>query len=485
MKSGARSARIRLYRQFNAFRDIRLMTDSSQQSVFFEGLFDKPLTVKFSGVAQSSDSGLVLLKSVDDSLKLTSQLGACLSDERSPLKVRHSYLDCFRQRVFSIAGGYEDGNDAARMRHDPALLMSCGRDPFDPEGLASQATISRMENAVTAREVIQQGRALERIGVEMLKKRLRDNRKLKKIRVVIDLDPSVDPTHGAQQGSLFHAFYRSWCYLPMFGFLSFEGEPDHVPFAARLRPGNSKEPRGTIALLRRIVAEIRSLFGSRKAILVRLDAGFAHPRVLDALEELKVKFVVGMPTNDRLKVWAKKKQPDVRKRAKKSGETERAFDEKPYKARSWKSNRRVILKAESIPYPGRDTKDNPRFVVTNLRSAPKKVYATYCMRGDAENRIKEVKRDLHVDRTSCSRFVANQLRVIMTTAAYMMHVELRWRLRRTKLKSAQVSRLITTLIKVSVVVKRSVRRYLFQLPANFPFAQEWQQAALSLGAVSG
>jgi hypothetical protein len=207
--------------------------------------------------------------------------------------------------------------------------------------------------------------------------------------------------------------------------------------------------------------------------------------VLDTLDELKVKYVVGMPTNDVLKAWAEEWLPSVREGAEGSGESERAFDDRAYKARSWKVARRVILKAEAIPYPGRSMKDNPRFVVTNLRAAPEMVYDTYCLRGDAENRIKELKRDLCVDRTSCSRFVANQLRVTMTTAAYMLHVELRWRLRRTKLGNAQVSRLITTLIKVSVVVKRSVRRYLFQLPGHFPFAQEWQAAAMSLGAIRG
>ncbi len=473
------------YSRFNAFQSARQMTNPTQQSVLFDSLLDKTLCVEFNGVAQSSDSGLILLRAADDALQLTSRLGAILIDERSPLKVKHSYRECFTQRVFSIAGGYEDGNDAAKMRHDPALLLSCGRDPLDTEGLASQATISRMENAISAREVVLQGRELEKVGVKMLKKRLRGRPGLKKKRVVIDLDPSLDPTHGCQQGSLFHGFYKSWCFLPMFGFLSFEGEPDHVPFAARLRPGNSKEQRGTVPLLRRTVALIRETFGQRKGVLVRLDAGFAHPRILDVLDELKVNYVVGMPSNDKLKAWADGLLPVVRERAEESGESERAFDEQQYGARSWLSQRRVILKAEAIPYPDRSMKDNPRFVVTNLRMSPERVYDTYCLRGDAENRIKEVKRDLHVDRTSCSRFVANQLRVVMTLVAYMLHVELRWRLRRTKLKSAQVSTLIATLIKVSVVVKRSVRRYVFQLPAHFPFAKEWRAAALSLGAACG
>ena len=165
-----------------------------------------------------------------------------------------------------------------------------------------------MENAVSARELVMLSRELEDIAIQMLKKRSRGRK-----RIVIDLDPSVDPTHGAQQGALFHAFYRSWCYLPMFGFLSIEGMPDHVPFVGRLRPGNSKERRCTMLILRRIVGKIRAAFGPRQSILVRLDAGFAHPRLFETVEDLNVSYVVGMPNNDVLKAWTAKRMPSVRK----------------------------------------------------------------------------------------------------------------------------------------------------------------------------
>ena len=453
------------------------MSESNVHPVLFESPFKKPVRVEFDGVAQSSDAGLVLLKSADDALKLTSRLGSHLIDDRSPLRVRHRYEDCFKQRMFSIASGYEDANDATKMRHDPALLLSCGRDPLDPDGLASQATLSRMENAVSARELVMLSRELEDIATRMLKKRARGKK-----RIVIDLDPSVDPTHGAQQGALFHAFYKSWCYLPMFGFFPFEGTPDHVPFVGRLRPGNSKERRCTMLILRRIVGKIRAAFGTRQSILVRLDAGFAHPRLFETVEDLGVRYVVGMPNNDVLKAWTAKKMPAIRERAEKSGVSERSFFERQYQARSWPRRRRVILKAEATPYPDREMKDNPRCIVTNLRGGPERVYDLYCLRGDAENRIKEMKNDLCIDRTSCSSFVANQLRVLMTTAAYMLHVELRWRLRKTKLRFAQVSTLVTKLIKVSAVVTRRARRVTFQLPVQFPFAHEWRRAALELGA---
>jgi hypothetical protein len=204
--------------------------------------------------------------------------------------------------------------------------------------------------------------------------------------------------------------------------------------------------------------------------------------LLNVLEELGVKYVVGLPNNAKLNKWAKRRLPRVRRLARESGQSEREFDEKFYAARSWPHERRVILKAEAIPYIGREMKNNPRFVVTNLRHNPERVYEIYCGRGDAENRIKELKCDLSIDRTSCTSFVANQVRVVMTAAAYMLFQELRWQLRKTKLKRAQVGRLRVTLLKVSARVTESVRRIVFHLPTSYAFKTLWRRAAHALGA---
>jgi hypothetical protein len=232
------------------------------------------------------------------------------------------------------------------------------------------------------------------------------------------------------------------------------------------------------------VGKIRDTFGQRQGILVRLDAGFCYPRILDALDELKVQYVVGMPTNKRLGARAAKMWPALREQAEKTGESSRSFDECTYQARHWSRTRRVITKAEAIPYPGRSIKDNPRHVVTNLKGKPGRVYALYCLRGDAENRIKELKRDLQIDRTSCSRFVANQVRVLMTAAAYVLYQEIRWRLRR-KLGQVQVGRMLTMLIKVSARIVESTRRVVLHMPAHFAHRRDWMVAARALGARSG
>jgi hypothetical protein len=301
---------------------------------------------------------------------------------------------------------------------------------------------------------------------------------------VIDLDPSVDPAHGGQQGVLFNGYYDTWCYLPIFGFLSVNGDPEQYLFFSRLRPGTSKETRGMIPMLRRVVGKLRDAFGAGMYILVRLDSGFANPGLLDVLEELKVKYVVGLPNNKKLNRWAKRKQPRVRRLARESGGTQREFHERYYAAGSWPHERRVILKAEAIPYTGRKLKDNPRFVVTNLRHKPERVYEIYCGRGDPENRFKELKDDLSIDRTSCSSFLANQFRVLMTAAAYMLFQELRWQLRNTDLRRAQVRRIREMLIKIAARVTESARRIVFHLPTCCPFARPWRQAARALGATA-
>jgi hypothetical protein len=453
------------------------MSKSTQQSVLFEDQFDKPVHVVFDAEAQTSDAGLTLLAAADKKLGLTRLLASQIEDSRQSGKVRHEIEEMLRQRIYAIAAGYEDGNDAARIGADPALKLACGRGPVRGSDLASQSTLSRFENKPAGREAIGMLRSLEKAAVQALKRRHR-----RAGRIVIDLDPSVDPAHGAQQGVLFNGFYDTWCYLPMFGFVSVDGASEHYLFCARLRPGTAKETRGVIPMLRRMIGQLWDVYGRRQYILVRLDAGFANPRLLDALEELGVKYVVGLPNNAKLNKWAKRRLPRVRRLARESGQSEREFDERFYAARSWSHERRVILKAEAIPYAGREMKNNPRFVVTNLRHKPERVYEIYCGRGDAENRIKELKCDLSIDRTSCTSFVANQFRVVMTAAAYLLFQELRWQLRKTELKRAQVGRLRTTLLKVSARVTESIRRIVFHLPTSYAFEKLWRRAAHALGA---
>lgn len=455
------------------------MAHSTQQSVLFSEAFSKPLHVAFDAEGSSSDGGLALLAAVDRKLGLTASLAESALDPRQPAKVRHEVLAMFRQRMFAIASGYPDVRDADRLSADPCLKHACGRGPLRGEDLASAATLCRFENRVSGRELAGMMRTLASGTIKRLKRRCPRPRRL-----VLDFDPSVDKTHGAQQMSLFDGFYRHWCYLPIFGFLSIPELGEQHLVWARLRPGAASPTRAFLPALRRIVGEIRQRFGRRIEILVRLDSAFAKPIVLDTMEALGLKYVVCFASNPILKRWVKPLLRRVRRLAKREGGAARLFFERSYRAVRWSTKRRLIAKVEVIPYEGRDTKDNPRYVLTNLPPTykPDTIYDLYCGRGEVENRIKELKKDLEIDRTSCSSYLANQARVVLTATAYVLMQELRWHLRRTDFARAQVGRLRLCLLKIGARVAESVRRVVLHLPVQYPFAPAWRAAARSLGA---
>ncbi len=453
------------------------MSKSNRQCVLFEDLTAKPVVATFDADALSSDGGLSLLAALDRGIQLSSKLASKLEDVRAPGRVSHSYLELFQQRMLGIAAGYSDGNDAHQTTADPMMKMAVGRDPISGADLASQPTLSRFENGVSARSVVAAGREMERVVIERLARR---HRKAKV--VTIDIDSTVDPAHGKQEQIFFSGYYDTWCFLPLLAFLSVDDDPQQYLFHARLRPGNCRDPRGVIPMLRRTIDAVREKFGN-VTIRVRVDAGFYRPHLLDVLESLRVEYVVSVPRNKALAALSAKVMEKARKQALQSDATATLFEEFPYAAESWSRTRRVICKAEVLVYPGRTTKDNQRYVVTNrMRPSAASAYEWYCQRGDSENRIKELKLDLAMDRTSCTRFVANQLRVLMTAAAFALFQELRWRLRSSEAGRSTVARLRDMLIKVAVRVTESVRRIVCHMPTHHAWRDLWRRAALACGA---
>jgi hypothetical protein len=320
------------------------------------------------------------------------------------------------------------------------------------------------------------GRALEHAVIGRLAHRHRRAR-----RITIDLDGSEDPTHGQQPFTFFSAYYDSWCYLPLFGFLSIDDLPEQHLFFARLRPGTGPEGRCVRTMLRRVVPLLRQRF--RKAeIVVRLDAGFASSELFDLLDDLKVGYMVAMAKNSRLTIHAERHMRGVRWITEQFGKTTTLFGECEYGARKWSRPRRVIFKAEVVTLAGRDPRDNLRFVVTNLRDGAESVWKDYIKRGDTENRIKELKLDLQIDRTSSTSFLANQMRVLLTAAAFVLFQELRVALGASELGRAMVARLRLTLLKIGATVKESCRRIVIALPKSHPWQDLWRKAAIAVGA---
>ena len=455
--------------------------DSTTQCLLFPGIFRKPVVAQLDQRDGSSDGGALLLKAADGHMGLLDELTACLQDQRQAGKVDHSLRELVAQRVFSIACGYPDANDSARLASDPIHKLLLDRDPVEGKDLASQPTLSRFENGVGIKELYRMSEALARSVLRRHAKRLRR----RAYRVTLDLDPTDDPTHGAQQLSFFNGHYDSWCYLPVVGFVSFNEEAEQYLCAAVLRPGNATAAVGAVGLLRRLVNMIRSYFPG-VILRVRLDGGFAHPAVLEFLDaQPNLEYVVAMAKNAVLKRIAAPGVRRARQLSRSSGKTEHIYGEVPYAARKWRCLRRVVIKAEVVRAPGKDPKDNPRFIITNMKQSPQWIYEqVYCQRGDIENRIKEL-HDLEIDRTSCSRFWANQFRVLLTAAAYVLLQELRLRAAGTDCARAQVCMLRERLLKLGARVMVSIRRITVHLPVSFPFRPAFGRIAMSLGAQSG
>jgi hypothetical protein len=452
--------------------------DSTRQSVLFSDLLAKPVIATFDQEHASSDGGAILLQACDRRLGLTDALIGAIDDRRQSGKIRHAIGDLVRQRLYAIGCGYPDANDASRLAADPISKLLCDRDPVKGADLASQPTLSRFENAFGRADLYRMGVALADTVIERHRRRLK--RKAK--RITIDLDPTDDPTHGAQQLTFFNGHYDTWCYLPVAGFLTFNGEAEQYLFAYVLRPGNVTASVGAIGILSRLLPRLRAAF-PRARLRVRLDGGYAAPEIFAFLEREGLQYVVAMGKNKVLERRAARLMGTARRLSRESGETEHVYSETRYAAGTWEQRRRVVIKAEVVRHPDREPKNNPRFVVTNLAHSPRHLYEViYCARANIENRIKELHHGLEIDRTSCTRFLANQLRGLLTAAAYVLYQELRLRAARTAFRSAQVSTLREHLMKLGAWVESSVRRIVLHLPASCIHRNDWQIIARNLGA---
>jgi hypothetical protein len=457
------------------------VAEQSVQTLLFPDLFPKPLVATFDTPRQSSDGGAILLKTIDDDLHLTARLAACLPEWRQAGKIDHDLPTLVRQRCCGLACGYADANDAAHLKADPIHKLLVGRDPRTDPDLASQPTLSRFENGIGPRQLYALTQTLADVVLAHHQARLGAKRVR---RITLDFDPTDDPTHGQQELTFFNGHYDTWCYLPVVGTLTSNAERTQYLVTAILRPGNAPATRGAIGILRRLLAKLRLAFPHAR-LRVRLDGGFASPELFAFLEQEGVEYLVAMASNARLEKRVRRLLGQARMRGRATGATATLFGETRYAAKSWKRKRRVIMKAEVVRLPGRDPRDNPRFVVTNLPQSPRRVYEIYRERGDVENRLKELHYGLGFDRTSCSRFWANAFRVLLTAAAYVLLQTLRSRLAATPAAGLQIGTLRERLFKLGTRVQVSARRIVLHLPSAFPWLALWQAVALALGASPG
>ncbi len=275
------------------------MTNLPQQTVFFPAIFSKLLSVSFSKEQMGSNGGSLLLKVVDKKLGLTEAIAGAIIDKRQPEKVRHEVLDLVRQRVFGLASGYPDCNDAQHLKGDPIMKALCDRDPISGADLASQPTLSRLENSVTEAQLISISRQMAKV---VLREQARRCKGKHRQRVIIDIDPTCDPTYGAQQLTFFNGYYDTSCYLPLVVTISFGRETRKYPFALVLRPGviRGKEGEGTLPILKRVIPLVRQFF-PKSTIFFRADAAFATPWLMDWLEDERIIYSISIASNSVLK----------------------------------------------------------------------------------------------------------------------------------------------------------------------------------------
>jgi hypothetical protein len=320
----------RYHTSFSPPEAIALNDDTIAQTVFFPGLFDKPVVATFDQAHASSDGGAVLLKAADRRLGVTAAIAQCLTEGRTAAKVTHTLPALVAQRVFGIACGYPDANDADRLADDPIQKLLLDRDPITGGTLASQPTISRFENGVRATALYRAGRELAACVVARHHQRLHGRARL----ITIDLDPTDAPTHGAQQLTFFNGHYDTWCYLPLLAFVTFNGEAEQYLCAALLRPGNAPATAGALGLLQRLLDLLRVGFPTTR-VLVRLDGGFATPELFAFLDAVpRLDYVVAMGKNAVLSRLAEAAMAQVRAASDVSGLTEHVYLDASYAART-------------------------------------------------------------------------------------------------------------------------------------------------------
>ena len=436
--------------------------DKENQILFpFTPLKGRKITAVFDEPMVSSDGGLMLLREVLIETGIIRSLANALHDPRHPSYVDHPLEELLTQRVTQICCGYEDANDCDSLRDDPLFKMTAGRFP-EQTALASQPTMSRLENQVSVKELL-------RIAYALIDQFIASFDPAPEA-IVLDLDPTADTVHGTQQLALFNAFEDEYCFMP---FHLYDGLSGKL-ITTVLRPGKTPTDREIISVLKRVISRLRKAFPKTRLIF-RADSHHTKPAVMDWLESRGVDFVTGLGINQRIKEQFAGVLEEARLKYKRTGREARTFASGFYQAKSWSRARRVICRV-LVTANGEDM----RFIVTSFEhSGAKYLYETvYCGRGAMELMIKDHKNGLNSDRTSCHKFTANQFRLFLHSAAYVvMHYLRREKLKGTQLACAQFNTIRLRLLKIGARIESGRTRILLHFPQAFANLSEFRTAS--------
>jgi hypothetical protein len=452
------------------------MTECNQSSFGFEASGRREIVARFDGGTISSDGGAFLLRQTDKRLNLLARMAVCFLDGRKQDMVEHSILEMLSQRVYGLALGYEDINDHEQLRHDPVFGILAGREKLE-DPLAGKSTLNRMELGTGINDRYKKITFWKEGIDEVLVKVFIESYQKAPDQIILDIDATDLPLHGKQEGRFFHGYYDNYCYLPLYIFC---GEQ---VLCARLREADHDAAFGSLAEIQRIVAQLQAAWPKVKIIL-RGDSGFCRNELMSWCEAHRVDFVFGMARNQRLRRIIGAEMHAATQQWKETGKPARVFSEFRYQTKKtkqggWDRERRVAAKAEHI-----DGKENPRFVVTSLTSeewAAQALYEElYCGRGDMENRIKE-QFSLFADRVSAETMRANQMRLYLSTMAYVLVSGLRrLGLKGTELAQAQVSTIRTKLLKIGAQIRVTVRKVWVSMASSYPWQGLYQQVWTNL-----
>jgi Transposase DDE domain group 1 len=454
------------------------MTQCNADALLFQELGSRPVVARFDGGPVTSDAGGLLLREVEEKFHFIERFAHCFTDHRDPERVEHSLVELLKQRIFGLCLGYEDLNDHERLRYDPLLAVLVGKkDPSGAErlrardrgkALAGKSTLNRLELTPVRAHA---GSRYKKIGAHLdaiqafFVEAFVQQYFLPPARIILDVDATDDPLHGHQLGRFFHGYYDHYCYLPLYIFCG-----DH-PLLALLRPSNIDTSTGLLKHLIRIVTRLRQQWPN-VPIVVRGDSGFCREHLMRWCEANGIDYLFGLAKNPRL---LKILGPELLQAQQQFAQTQqpaRLFQDFTYRTLdSWSRERRVVGKAEHLAKGS-----NPRFVVTSLSAgefAAQTLYEQeYCGRGDMENRIKEQQLMLFADRTSCATMRANQIRLALSTVAYVVLRALRaYGLAQTELAQAQCDTIRLKLLKIGAVIRVTVRRVFVSLSESYPFRE--------------